>query len=35
MQLQLSDNLIEKPWGRTDIPSTFCDTGTEQIDEIW
>lgn len=33
--MKLSKHLVEKPWGRTDIPVEFGDTGGRRIGEIW
>lgn len=33
--MRLSKHLVEKPWGRTDIPAAFGDFGGRQIGEIW
>lgn len=33
--MQLTKHLVEKPWGRTDIPSAFGDMGGKRIGEIW
>lgn len=33
--MKLSKHLVEKPWGRTDIPAVFGDFGGRQIGEIW
>ncbi len=33
--MKLSKHLVEKPWGRTDIPQTFGDMGGRRIGEIW
>lgn len=33
--MKLSKHLVEKPWGRTDIPAVFGDLGERQIGEIW
>jgi mannose-6-phosphate isomerase len=33
--MKLAKHLVEKPWGRTDIPSDFGDMGGRQIGEIW
>ena len=31
----LAKHLVEKPWGRTNIPAAFGDMGGKQIGEIW
>jgi len=33
--MKLTPRLIEKPWGRTDIPAMFGDTRGRRIGEIW
>ena len=33
--MKLSKQLVEKPWGRTDIPAAFGDMGGRRIGEIW
>lgn len=33
--MKLSKHLVEKPWGRTDIPAQFGDMGGRRIGEIW
>ncbi len=33
--MKLSKHLVEKPWGRTDIPAEFGDMGGRRIGEIW
>ena len=33
--MKLSKHLVEKPWGRTDIPVAFGDMGGQRIGEIW
>lgn len=33
--MQLTKHLVEKPWGRTDIPASFGDMEGKQIGEIW
>ncbi len=33
--MKLSKHLVEKPWGRTDIPAAFGDMGGRRIGEIW
>ncbi|MBL0922965.1 MAG: class I mannose-6-phosphate isomerase [Sphingomonadaceae bacterium] len=33
--MKLTKHLVEKPWGRTDIPSVFGDMGGRRIGEIW
>ena len=33
--MQLHKQLVEKPWGRTDIPATFGKFGDKKIGEIW
>jgi mannose-6-phosphate isomerase len=33
--MKLTTHLVEKPWGRTDIPSAFGDMGGRKIGEIW
>lgn len=33
--MKLNKNLVEKLWGRTDIPAAFGDMGGRQIGEIW
>jgi len=35
MAMQLNKHLVEKPWGRTDIPGQFGDMGGRRIGEIW
>lgn len=34
-QMKLAKHLVEKPWGRTDIPAEFGDIGGRRIGEIW
>jgi mannose-6-phosphate isomerase len=34
-QMKLAKHLVEKPWGRTDIPAEFGDMGGRRIGEIW
>lgn len=33
--MKLTKHLVEKPWGRTDIPAPFGDMGDRRIGEIW
>lgn len=33
--MKLSKHLVEKPWGRTDIPPAFGELGGRRIGEIW
>lgn len=33
--MKLSKHLVEKPWGRTDIPAEFGDMSGRRIGEIW
>jgi mannose-6-phosphate isomerase len=33
--MKIQKHLVEKPWGRTDIPAAFGDMGGRQIGEIW
>jgi mannose-6-phosphate isomerase len=33
--MKLAKHLVEKPWGRTDIPAAFGDMGGRRIGEIW
>ena len=33
--MKLSKHLVEKPWGRTDIPAEFGDMGGRRIGEVW
>lgn len=33
--MKLAKHLVEKPWGRIDIPSQFGDMGGRRIGEIW
>jgi mannose-6-phosphate isomerase len=33
--MKLKTHLVEKPWGRTDIPPAFGDMGGRKIGEIW
>jgi mannose-6-phosphate isomerase len=33
--MELTKHLVEKPWGRTDIPPAFGDMGGRKIGEIW
>lgn len=33
--MKLSTRIVEKPWGRTDIPAAFGDFGGRRIGEIW
>jgi mannose-6-phosphate isomerase len=33
--MKLTTHLVEKPWGRTDIPPAFGDMGGRKIGEIW
>ncbi len=35
MLTRLQTIVVEKPWGRTDIPSDFGDFGDRRIGEIW
>jgi mannose-6-phosphate isomerase len=32
---KLSAHLVEKPWGRTELPPPFGDTGGRRIGELW
>ena len=32
---KLETRYVEKPWGRTELPATFGDTGGRRIGEIW
>ena len=32
---KLSARLVEKPWGRTELPAMFGDTGGRKIGELW
>jgi mannose-6-phosphate isomerase len=34
-RMKLRKHLVEKPWGRTDIPAVFGDMGGQRIGEIW
>jgi mannose-6-phosphate isomerase len=33
--MKLSTHIIEKPWGRNDIPVSFGDFGSQKVGEIW
>lgn len=33
--VKLATRIVEKPWGRTDIPAAFSDMGGRRIGEIW
>lgn len=33
--MKLAKHHVEKPWGRTDIPSAFGDMGGKRVGEIW
>lgn len=33
--MKLNKHLVEKPWGRTDVPAAFGDMGGRRIGEIW
>jgi mannose-6-phosphate isomerase len=33
--MKLRKQMVEKPWGRTDIPASFGDIGGRRIGEIW
>jgi mannose-6-phosphate isomerase len=33
--MQLTKHIVEKPWGRTDIPAAFGDLSGRQVGEIW
>lgn len=33
--MKLAKHLVEKPWGRTDIPAAFGEMGGKRIGEIW
>ncbi len=33
--MKLTTHIVEKPWGRRDIPAAFGDMGGKQIGEIW
>ena len=33
--MKLATRIVEKPWGRTDIPAAFGDFGDARIGEIW
>ncbi len=33
--MKLTKHLVEKPWGRTDVPAAFGDMGDRRIGEIW
>ena len=33
--MKLEPKLVEKPWGRTELPQMFGDTGGRRIGEIW
>ena len=33
--MKLERKFVEKPWGRTELPKTFGDTGGRRIGEIW
>ena len=35
MLTRLPPHIVEKPWGRTDIPAAFGDFGERRIGEIW
>ncbi|MEP7349143.1 MAG: class I mannose-6-phosphate isomerase [Sphingorhabdus sp.] len=33
--MKLAKHLVEKPWGRTDIPEAFGELGGQRVGEIW
>jgi mannose-6-phosphate isomerase len=33
--MELKKHIVEKPWGRTDIPDAFGDFGSARVGEIW
>lgn len=33
--MKLAPMLVEKPWGRTDLPGIYSDAGDRQIGEVW
>ena len=33
--VKLQSHVVEKPWGRTDLPPTFENTSTEPVGEVW
>jgi mannose-6-phosphate isomerase len=33
--MELTKHLVEKPWGRNDVPSAFGDVAGKQIGEVW
>jgi len=33
--MKLATHIVEKPWGRRDIPAAFGDMGARQVGEIW
>jgi mannose-6-phosphate isomerase len=33
--MELNKHIVEKPWGRTDIPAAFGDFGSVRVGEIW
>jgi mannose-6-phosphate isomerase len=33
--MELNKHIVEKPWGRTDIPVAFGDFGSARVGEIW
>jgi mannose-6-phosphate isomerase len=33
--MKLKKHIVEKPWGRTDIPAAFGDFGSARVGEIW
>lgn len=35
MMIRLQTRVVEKPWGRTDIPASFGDFGGRRVGEIW
>ena len=35
MMIRLQTRVVEKPWGRTDIPAAFGDFGGRRVGEIW
>jgi len=35
MMIRLPTRIVEKPWGRTDIPAAFGDFGGRRVGEIW
>ena len=34
-EMKLPTHLVEKPWGRTDLPAMFGDTAGKRIGEVW